>query len=105
MRRILIENARRRNAEKRGGGMERVELREDEHAAVAQPESLIELDAALSRLAQVDPELVRVVELRYFTGFTVEQTALALGLSERTIKRHWAYARAWLARELSDDPS
>ncbi len=102
MRRILIEQARRRNAEKRGSEMNRLAL--DEIDIVASPDNsdyLLDLDAALVKLASVEPELVKIVELRYFTGLSVEQTAVALGISERTVKRHWSYARAWLQREIN----
>jgi RNA polymerase sigma factor (TIGR02999 family) len=103
MRRILIEQARRKNAEKRGGAMNQLSL-EDIDVAV-EPENseyLLALDVALVKLASLEPELVKIVELRYFTGLSVEQTATALGVSERTVKRHWAYARAWLQREMDD---
>ena len=103
MRRILIEQARRRNAEKRGGAMNRVVI--DDIDVAAAPENsdyLLDLDAALIKLAAVEPELVKIVELRYFTGLSVEQTATALGISERSVKRHWAYARAWLQREIDE---
>jgi RNA polymerase sigma factor (TIGR02999 family) len=100
MRRILIENARHRNRLKRGRDMNRVEFSEDFCIDAEDDETLLELDEALTKLAQVDPELVKIVELRYFTGLTVEQTADAMGISERTVKRHWAYARAWLQTEI-----
>ncbi len=101
MRRILIESARRRNAEKRGGGLSRSELSDDD--AVLDPddfETLLSLDEALTKLAAEDPDLAKLVELRYFTGLTIDQTAEVLGVSPRTTKRNWTYARAWLRREL-----
>ncbi|WP_345681769.1 ECF-type sigma factor [Novipirellula caenicola] len=101
MRRILIESARRRNAEKRGGGLVRSELNDDD--AVLDPddfETLLSLDEALTKLASEDPELAKLVELRYFTGLTIDETAEVLGVSPRTTKRNWTYARAWLRREL-----
>ena len=103
MRRILIEQARRRNAEKRGGAMNQVVLDDIDVAVETEnSEYLLALDEALVKLASIEPELVKVVELRYFTGLSVECTASALGVSERTVKRHWAYARVWLQRELDE---
>ncbi|SMP71799.1 RNA polymerase, sigma subunit, ECF family [Neorhodopirellula lusitana] len=103
MRRILIESARRRNAEKRGGDRQRVELSTDD--AVIDPDDsagLLALDEALTKLAAEDANLAKLVELRYFTGLTIDQTAEMLGSSSRTVKRNWAYARAWLHREIHD---
>lgn len=100
MRRILIENARRRKRVKRGGEMNRVDMDQELISDSENFEALLELDAALAKLELEDPELVKIVELRYFTGLTVEQTADVLGISERTVKRHWAYARAWLQSEI-----
>lgn len=105
MRRILIENARRRNAIKRGGSLARQELHPDD--AILDPEdaeTLLSLDEALHRLAETEPQLAKMVELRYFTGLTIEETAKVLGVSPRTTKRNWAYARAWLRREMDADP-
>jgi RNA polymerase sigma factor (TIGR02999 family) len=99
MRRILVEAARRKQAEKHGGGRERVAL--DGLADLAQPHArLVELDAALERLATEEPEVAALVNLRYFAGLTIEQAAAALGVSVRTANRHWAYAKAWLYQEL-----
>ncbi|WP_146390092.1 ECF-type sigma factor [Allorhodopirellula solitaria] len=101
MRRILIESARRRNAEKRGGHFQRAELADD--AAAIDPddsETLLALDDALTKLESMDTELARLVQLRYFTGLTIDQTAELLDVSPRTVKRNWAYARAWLKREM-----
>ncbi len=103
MRRILIEHARSRNAAKRGGKFERVELNEACLAQSNDSELILAIDDALTKLAQDEPEIAKVVKLRYFTGLTIEQTAAALGLSDRTVKRHWTYARAWLQRELERD--
>ncbi|WP_145258493.1 ECF-type sigma factor [Planctomycetes bacterium Pan216] len=101
MRRILIESARRRKAAKRGGEMARCEIRdEDIPVEVNDADQLIALDEALTRLAEVDADLARLVQLRYFTGLTIEETARVLKTSPRTTKRHWAYARAWLRREI-----
>ncbi len=103
MRRILIESARRRNSLKRGGEMNQKELNEEADAVIYFDEidELLDLDAALTKLAVVEPELAKLVELRYFAGLTVEDTAQALGVSARTVKRNWAFARAWLGRELN----
>ena len=101
MRRILIDNARRRNSLKQGGDKARHDIRDDD--AVLNPddsETLLALDEALTRLAAADPELARMVKLRYFTGLTIEETAKVLGVSPRTTKRNWAYARAWLKRAM-----
>lgn len=122
MRRILVDHARARRAEKRGGGAEVVSLdaMNDAHGQGDQPgstptpaslqhrddgseghEELVAIDAALCQLAIVDPRQVKVVEMRYFAGMTVEETADALGISPATVKREWSMARAWLRRELA----
>jgi RNA polymerase sigma-70 factor (ECF subfamily) len=101
MRQILIERARARDALKRGGGQPRVTF--DEGLPVTQPEQsvdVIALDSALDRLAALDASQARIVELRYFGGLSIEETAEAMGISPATVKRHWAVARAWLAKEL-----
>ncbi len=67
-------------------------------------DELLDLDAAITKLAAVEPELARLVELRYFAGLPVEETAQALGVSARTVKRNWAFARAWLGREMNQEP-
>ncbi len=103
MRRILIDAARRRNAEKRGGKLQRCEfLEEDAVLNVEDTETMLALDEALTKLAAMDASLAKLVELRYFTGLTIEETANVLGVSPRTTKRNWAYARAWLRREMDD---
>jgi RNA polymerase sigma factor (TIGR02999 family) len=101
MRRILIEEARRKHCLKYGGGLVRQPLNDD-HLMVepGEPVSLLALDAALTKLRTVEPDLVRLVELRFFTGLTVEEAAEALDISPRTAKRNWSYARAWLRREM-----
>jgi RNA polymerase sigma factor (TIGR02999 family) len=100
MRQILIERARARGAQKRGGGGPRITL-DDSLAAGGQREiDFVALDEALERLAAIDPEQARLVELRFFGGLTVEETAEAMDISPATVKRHWTMARAWLAREL-----
>lgn len=101
MRRILVDFARSRNYQKRGGGAERVSL--DEAMAVA-PErgaDLLALDEALTRLQSLNPRQAQVVELRYFGGLSEEETAEALKISVRTVRRDWNFARAWLHRELT----
>ncbi len=106
MRRVLIDHARAHKAAKRGGLQQKVPLEDVVLAAEGQPDDLIALDEALDRLAKVDERQSRIVELRYFAGLTVEQTADVLGISPKTVKRDWAVARAWLHRELHnpDDP-
>jgi RNA polymerase sigma factor (TIGR02999 family) len=101
MRRILVDHARRHHAAKRGGSAIPVPLEEDEVAAKESGVDLVALDDALTRLAALDPQQARVVELRYFTGLGIEETAEALGVSPATVKREWAMARAWLRRELA----
>ncbi|MDB5350573.1 MAG: sigma factor [Planctomycetota bacterium] len=100
MRRILIDDARRKATERRGGGMERQALDPDV-APIPEPrEDLLSLDEALDRLAVEDPLKATLVKLRYFAGLSLAEAAAALSLSERTAGRHWAYARAWLRREV-----
>jgi RNA polymerase sigma factor (TIGR02999 family) len=104
MRRLLVERARARDAAKRGGGRVRVTLDDSLIASGGRGEAdavdLIALDRALDRLATLDASQARIVELRYFGGLSVEETADALGISPATVKRHWTIARAFLAREL-----
>jgi RNA polymerase sigma factor (TIGR02999 family) len=98
MRRILIDRARHKATERRGGGMQRQNLDPDA-AAIPEPrEDLLALDEALDRLAAEDPLKASLVKLRYFAGLSLAEAASALSLSERTAGRHWAYARAWLRR-------
>ncbi|TWU54362.1 RNA polymerase sigma factor [Rubripirellula tenax] len=102
MRRILIDNARRRGRQKHGGDFVRRELSEvNAFVDTDNVDELLALDDALTKLAAEDAELAKMVELRYFTGLTTEETAKVLGVSSRTVKRNWAYARAWLQREMS----
>jgi RNA polymerase sigma factor (TIGR02999 family) len=102
MRQILIERARARDALKRGGGQPRVTFDESLPAAAdGKSIDMVALDGALDRLAELDAEQARIVELRFFGGLTIEETADAMGSSPATVKRHWALARAWLARELA----
>jgi RNA polymerase sigma factor (TIGR02999 family) len=100
MRQIVIDRARRRRATKREGRLDRVDLEERDLAVEAQAEQLFALDAALQRLEAEDTRLGQIVELRFFAGLSVEDTAEALGVSERTVKRDWRLARAFLYREL-----
>jgi RNA polymerase sigma factor (TIGR02999 family) len=102
MRRILIDNARRKKADRHGGQAERVALDVDslELAAGMDDDQLLAVHESLDRLAARDAVKAELVELRFFTGLTIEEAARVLGLSEPTAKRHWAYARAWLYREI-----
>ena len=100
MRQILVDRARRRLALKRGEGAELVSLDEDQAAVDASAAELVDLDDALTQLGARSPRHARVIELRYFAGLSVEQTAEVLGVSARTVKSDWAMARAWLFREL-----
>jgi RNA polymerase sigma factor (TIGR02999 family) len=102
MRRILIDTARRKGRQKRGGDHVRVDLEAAVLMINAPPEELLDLDEALRRLEAKDKSKADVVKLRYFAGLTVEETAQALQISEPTVKRHWAYARAWLRRETAE---
>jgi RNA polymerase sigma factor (TIGR02999 family) len=100
MRRILVENARRRQRLKRGGDWQRVELHRDLAAAPISDDETLALDAALARLADHDSIKARLVELRFFAGLTGDQAAELLGISPSTADRHWVFARAWLRREM-----
>ena len=101
MRRVLVDHARRRNAEKRGGGDPTPPAVVAIDAPIDLRLDLVALDQALERLTSFAPEKARVVELRYFGGLSVDETAEYLGVSQRTVKRHWRFARAWLFRTLS----
>jgi RNA polymerase sigma factor (TIGR02999 family) len=103
MRRILIDQARRREATKRGGEMQRHDVDELQIAAPEPTVDLLALDEALTRFQQLDPQKAELVRLRYFAGLTIPQAAEALGISSTTADRHWAYARAWLHAELGRD--
>jgi RNA polymerase sigma factor (TIGR02999 family) len=100
MRRILIERARHKQRLRHGGGRQRQELHPDLVAAPSPDENLLPLDAALAKLAGRDPVKARLVELRYFAGLTGDQAAQFLGISPKTADRYWAYARAWIRREM-----
>jgi RNA polymerase sigma factor (TIGR02999 family) len=101
MRRILVDNARRKGRQKRGGALARVDIDEAELASPLPDEDLLALDEALARLAAEDPVKARLVELRFFAGLGLEDAAVALGVSAPTAKRYWRYARAWLHSEVS----
>ena len=108
MRQILVQRARARHAEKRGGqNAERITLDEsvvaDRSAEASGGVDVLELDAALEKLAALDEQQARIVELRYFGGLTVEEVAETLDISPATVKRHWTLARAWLKKELSPE--
>src|SRR5262245_55236912 len=107
MRRILVENARRKRAEKRGGKHKRIDLSQAEPLDQADPDALVDLDELLTRLAQEDPEAASVAKLRLFAGLSVEEVAQALSTSRASAYRQWTYARAWLHARLGagSDPS
>ena len=101
MRQILINHAEARRAAKRGGETERISLEDVDQFAAASEIDLIALDEALRRLERLDPQQGRIVEMRYFSGLTIDEIAEAIGVSPATVKRDWSMARAWLRRELS----
>ena len=105
MREILVDHARRHGARKRGGRQQRVTLTEGVALLEASDVDLLALDEALEKLAEKDAHLARLVELRYFGGLSVEETAEVLGSSPRTVKRDWAAAKVWLRRRMSGDSS
>jgi RNA polymerase sigma factor (TIGR02999 family) len=105
MRRILVDNARRKQAEKHGGGLNRHDAAEVPIEIPEPAEDLLALDAALDRLAALDPQKAELVKLRYFTGMTIEEAADALGISPATAKRSWAYSRAWLYQQVTGEPA
>lgn len=103
MRFILVDRARHRTAQKRGGVQEHIVLDENTIAVERQAESLLELDGALTELAQLNERLSRVVEMRFFGGMTEAETAAVLGITERTVRRDWTKARGLLLQSLSND--
>jgi RNA polymerase sigma factor (TIGR02999 family) len=104
MRRILIDRARERRAAKRGGGRARADLDPDRLPAPERSDDLLALDEALTRLAAKDQRKAKLVELRYFAGLTLDAAAAALGIAPAPADRDWAFARAWLYRELAENP-
>ena len=102
MRRILVDRARAKHRLKRGGDRRRLEIDSVEMAVEAAPDQLLAIDEALDKLGREEPAILRLVQLRYFAGLTIEQAAAALGISAATAYRQWNYARAWLHAELLD---
>jgi RNA polymerase sigma factor (TIGR02999 family) len=105
MRRILVENARRKHRFRHGGGLDRIDLDRIDLAADQASDELLALSEALDRLSVEEPTVAEVVKLRYFAGLSIEEAASVLGVSVRTANRHWAYARAWLFQQLSPPDS
>ena len=103
MRRILVENARRKKRDKHGGGRQRLDIDEVFLIAAEPAENLLDLDDALTRLEQTDALAAQLVKLRYFAGLSMAQSADTLGLPLRTAERNWTFARSWLHRELAQD--
>ena len=103
MRRILVENARRRERLKRGGGRARIDVEQCDLAAPQKPEELVALDAALTRLAVADPKAAELVKLRYFAGLSLKRAAEMLGVAPRTADFLWAYAKAYLLKEMQGE--
>lgn len=100
MRRILIDNARRKHALRHGGGQQRLSIQDVDIASAAEDEQLLAVHEALDKLAAHDESKANLVKLRYFAGMTIDEAAEVLGISPATAKRRWAYARAWLFREI-----
>lgn len=105
MRRILIDNARRKRALRHGGGQQRIDVHEVEIAVGVMDDELLAVNEALERFAAQDKQKAELVKLRYFTGLTIDEAAEILGVSAPTAKRWWAYARAWLHKEIEDQKS
>ena len=104
MRRILIDHAKTKHRVKRGGNAVKVLLDENANFTHGRASELLALDEALQELAKLDQRKSQIVELRYFGGLTVEETAQVLGISDKTVMRHWSLAKAWLYQELSNSP-
>jgi RNA polymerase sigma factor (TIGR02999 family) len=102
MRRILVDQARRKNSMKRGGDWNRQELNENRLPDLNDPQELLAVDKALTKLADTDEQLANIVECRFFGGLTISDIANSLGISNRTVDRKLAYARAWLYREINN---
>jgi RNA polymerase sigma factor (TIGR02999 family) len=105
MRRILIESARKKKRRKHGGGLQREPLNPDQIAEPEVAEELLALDEALTALAAIEPQIAELVNLRYFGGLTIKEAAETLGVAPRTADAHWAYARAWLLTEMTNEPN
>jgi RNA polymerase sigma factor (TIGR02999 family) len=103
MRKILVERARSKSRQKRGGNRQRIDLDRIQVADCTPSEDLLALDEAVQALATEDPVCAKLVELRFFAGLTIEQAAMTMGLPKRTADRRWAYARAWLYQALCGD--
>lgn len=103
MRRILIESIRQKNAQKRGGGLERMELDTLNFASAERDSKLLSLDSALEQLEEIDAIKANLVKLRFFAGLTKEEAARALGISTTTADRYWAYARSWLQKAMREE--
>ena len=104
MRRILVDYARTKKRQKRGGGRHRVELTENAELSMTHSEDVLAVDEALEELARLNPLQARIVELRFFADMTVDEIAAVLGISKRTTERHWTMVRAWLRQRLSQEP-
>jgi RNA polymerase sigma factor (TIGR02999 family) len=102
MRRILIENARRKGRNKRGGNLHRINLENVDLMSGASPDELLAIDEAIERLAREDPIAAQLVKIRYYAGLSVEQAGESIGISRANAYRHWSYARAWLYCDLHD---
>ena len=103
IRRILVDHARGHGRAKRGGGRAKITLNEELAVTYDGVVNVIALDEALAQLAESHPQHARITEMRFFAGLTIEESAAVLGMSTRTVDRHWRYARAWLYRTLSED--
>jgi RNA polymerase sigma factor (TIGR02999 family) len=101
IRRVLVDHARARHRLKRGGNALRVEWNEENIANQSPPVDIIALDDVLKRLANIDPQKCQIIELRFFGGLSIEETAAALSMSPATVKREWAFARSWLYNEMT----
>lgn len=101
MRRILVDHARTKHRQKRGGKRRRLELRDDHALTSDQPEEIVAVDEALEKLSRLDAQHARIAECRLFAGMSMEEIATVLGVATRTVERHWSLVRAWLRRELA----
>lgn len=105
MRRILVDHARGKSREKRGGDRQKISLNEEITLSPQRDEDLLAVDEALVKLSKIDPRQARIVELRFFGGMTVQEVAEVLGVSKRTVEAEWTMVRAWLRRELTEEAS